>query len=271
MKKKRKGFRKLNQEVMEQIRPRKGVFAVYVTLRAIVIATLVLQLLRGNYENVFLCFLTLVLMLIPTFIHKRLNICLPDTLEIIVLLFIFAAEILGEINAYYIKFSFWDTMLHTINGFLAAAIGFSMVDLLNRSGKTSFQLSPIFVAMVGFCFSMTIGILWEFVEYFADKFLFLDMQKDTIIHTLRTVTLDPTGTNTVVAIENITEVLVNGESLGLGGYLDIGLNDTMIDLLVNFVGAIIFCTSGFFYLRGRGKHSFVKRFFPTMRDDTTAD
>ena len=265
MPKKHRGLRQLYGELIAEIRARKGVSIVFFTLRTIVLVTLVLQFLRGNYENVFLCLLTLLLFLIPAFINRRLNIQLPDTLEIIILCFIFAAEILGEINAYYVKYDFWDTMLHTMNGFLAAAIGFSLVDVLNRSEKTMFNLSPLFVAMVAFCFSMTIGVLWEFVEYFADNVLLLDMQKDTIVHTIRSVALDPTATNTVVTIEGITDVVVNGQSLGLGGYLDIGLHDTMEDLLVNFIGAVVFCTFGFFYLKGRGKGKFVRRFVPTMR------
>ena len=238
MPKKHRGLRQLYGELMAEIRARKGVSIVFFTLRTIVLVTLVLQFLRGNYENVFLCLLTLLLFLLPAFVNRRFNIQLPDTLEVIILFFIFAAEILGEINAYYVKYDFWDTMLHTMNGFLAAAIGFSLVDVLNRSERTMFNLSPLFVAMVAFCFSMTIGVLWEFVEYFADNVLLLDMQKDTIVHTIRSVALDPTATNTVVTIEGITDVVVNGQPLGLGGYLDIGLHDTMEDLLVNFIGAV---------------------------------
>ena len=271
MSKKRRGLRQFHRELLGEIRARKGVAAVYFTLRAVVLVTLVLQFLRGNYENVFLCILTLLLFLVPAFVNRRLRIQLPDTLQIIILCFIFAAEIRGEINAYYIRFEFWDTMLHTMNGFLAAAIGFSLVDVLNRSERTMFNLSPLFVAMVAFCFSMTIGVLWEFVEYFADNVLLLDMQKDTVIHTIRSVALDPTATNTVVTIEGITDVMVNGQPLGLGGYLDIGLHDTMEDLLVNFIGAVVFCTFGFFYLKGRGKGNFVRRFVPTVRKEHPKD
>ena len=162
MPKKHRGLRQLYRELMEEVRARKGVYSEIARLRAIVLATLVLSFLRGNYENVFLCLLTLLLFLVPAFINRRLNIQLPDTLEVIILCFIFAAEILGEINAYYIKYDFWDTMLHTMNGFLAAAIGFSLVDVLNRSERTMFNLSPLFVAMVAFCFSMTIGVLGVF-------------------------------------------------------------------------------------------------------------
>ena len=119
--------------------------------------------------------LTLVLFMIPTFVEHRLHIDVPNTLEIIILLFIFSAEILGEIQEYYLLFSFWDTMLHTINGFLMAAIGIAMVDILNRSRKFKVRLSPAFVALVAFCFSMTVGVVWEFFEYGMDVFFHTDM------------------------------------------------------------------------------------------------
>ena len=98
-------------------------------------------------------------------------------------------------------FPFWDTVLHTLNGFLAAAIGFSLVDLLNRSERTSFTLSPVFMAIVAFCFSMTIGVIWEFFEFGMDQILGYDMQKDTVIHVIRSVTLDPAGHNVPAIIE----------------------------------------------------------------------
>ena len=92
-------------------------FTTYVVLRALVLLVLVLEAVKGDYYNVFLCGLTLVLFMIPTFVEHRLHIDVPNTLEIIILLFIFSAEILGEIQEYYLIFPFWDTMLHTMNGF----------------------------------------------------------------------------------------------------------------------------------------------------------
>lgn len=115
-----------------EIREHKSSFMVYVVLRALVIIMMVLQILNRNFENVFLCALTLALLIVPSFIQVNLKIELPTGLEIILLLFIFAAEILGEIQAYYIRIPQWDTALHTVNGFLMAAIGFSLVDILNR-------------------------------------------------------------------------------------------------------------------------------------------
>lgn len=100
----------------------------------------------------FLGILTLILFTIPSIIDRKLNIKLPNALETVILLFIFSAEILGEIQNFYGIFKFWDTMLHTINGFLCAAIGFSLIDILNRSPKFHLKMSPIFVALVAFCF-----------------------------------------------------------------------------------------------------------------------
>ena len=248
-----------------KLREHRSSFVVYVVLRMLVILMMVLQIFNKNYENVFLCILTLLLLFVPSFIQINLKIELPTALEITILIFIFAAEILGEIQAYYIRFPFWDTALHTINGFLAAAIGFALVDILNRSKKFSIQLSPVFVAIVAFCFSMTIGVLWEFFECSMDLFFGLDMQKDTIVHSIHSVMLDPAGANTPVEIDNITDVVVNGQSLGLGGYLDIGLLDTMKDLFVNFIGAVVFSTIGYFYVKNRGKGRFAKRFIPRLK------
>lgn len=248
-----------------ELREHKSSAIVYLTLRALVIVMLILQLWNRNFENVFLCALTLILLVMPSFIQVTFKVELPTTLEIIILIFIFAAEILGEISEFYLVFPFWDVVLHTINGFLAAAIGFSMVDLLNRSKKAVFNLSPLFTAIVAFCFSMTIGVIWEFFEFFMDQVMGYDMQKDTVIHVIRSVTLDPAGRNVPYVIENITETAVNGVELGLGGYLDIGLIDTMQDLIVNFIGAVVFSVIGFFYVKNRGKGRLVGRFVPRRK------
>ncbi|WP_130850568.1 hypothetical protein [Intestinimonas timonensis] len=258
------------RNTIEELREKKGaVVTVYIVLRLAVILVLIAQFVKGNFENVFLCVLTLILFLVPTFIERKIHVDLPDTLEIIIMLFIFAAEILGEIQAYYITFPYWDTMLHTINGFLCAAIGFALVDILNRSDRFSIQLSPLFLAITAFCFSMTIGVLWEFFECTMDQFFFLDMQKDTVVNTISSVMLDPKGGNHPTAIRNITDVIVvtadgTQHALGLGGYLDIGILDTMKDLFVNFIGAVVFSIIGYFYVKSRGKGRFARRFIPQV-------
>ena len=244
----------------------KTTLTVYLVLRALVIFVLVRAALRRDFESVFMCSLTLVLMILPSFFSRKLNVELPTTLEVIILLFIFAAEILGELNSFYIRVPHWDTMLHTINGFLCAAIGFALVDLLNESEHFSFKLSPVYLAIVAFCFSMTIGVLWEFFEFSVDRLFHMDMQKDTIVHTISSVMLDPTNKNIPITIDNITSVAVNGQDLGFNGYLDIGLYDTMEDLFVNFIGALTFSVFGYFYIKHRGKGRIAKAFIPTITE-----
>ena len=248
-------LRRLAAALKMELREHKSSFFVYILLRALVVVTAIMQIGNGNYENVFLCILTLLLLLVPSLLQLTLRIELPSVLEIILLVFIFAAEILGEIQEFYMLIPFWDTLLHTLNGFLAAAIGFSLVDLLNKSRKITFQLSPLFTAIVALSFSMTIGVIWEFFEFAMDQFFGMDMQKDTVVHIIRSVTLHPEGHNVPVVIEGITETVVQGQDLGVGGYLDIGLIDTMADLLVNFIGAVVFSFFGYFYVKHRGRGS----------------
>ena len=247
----------------------KTTLTVYLVLRGLIIFILVRAVLRREYQSVFLCALSLVLMIMPSIISRRLKIVLPDTLEIVILLFIFAAEILGELNSFYVRVPHWDTMLHTINGFLCAAIGFALVDMMNRDDQFTFQLSPLYLAIVSFCFSMTVGVLWEFFEFSGDYFLGMDMQKDTIVNAIHSVNLDPTLTNTVVHIRDIADVIVvhsdgTRQALGLGGYLDIGIIDTMKDLFVNFIGAVVFSFIGYFYVKKKGQGKVAHRFIPKV-------
>ena len=266
-KREKKQYKKAFREAMaRELREHKSSLIVFYILRLLVIAVLVRQIMLANYEGAFFCVLAFLLLYLPSWIQVKLRIELPPPLEIAIFCFIFAAEILGEVNAFYVVIPGWDTMLHTINGFLAAAVGFSMVMLLNEDERITFRLSPLFLALVAFCFSMTIGVLWEFFEFGMDMFFGTDMQKDTIIHAIHTVTLDPTLSNKVVTIPDIQDVIINGESLGLGGYLDIGIIDTMKDLFVNFIGAVVFSVTGFFYVKSKGrKKSAAQSFVPSKK------
>ena len=263
----KKNFR---HAMVRELREHRNSFVVFYVLRVLVLVSLVRQIMLRNYEGAFFCILTIGLLYVPSWLQVKLHIELPPALEITILCFIFAAEILGEVNAFYVNVPHWDTMLHTLNGFLAAAVGFSMVLLLNDDERLTFDLSPFFLALMAFCFSMTIGVLWEFFEFGMDYFFHTDMQKDTIIHNLYTVALDATRSNKVVAVKDIQDVVINGESLGLGGYLDIGIIDTMKDLFVNFIGAVVFSVTGFFYARSKGKKKTpAQNFVPSRKTEET--
>lgn len=258
MEKKPKNPAQWIQHYRERMRLNRKSFMVYSVLRALVIATAVRCVFSGNYESLMLCILSLLLFLLPSFFEERLKIQIPPVFEATIYLFIYAAEILGEVNKYYTTIPGWDTMLHTLNGFLCAAIGFSLIDILNRSNKR-ISLSPAYLTLVAFCFSMTIGVLWEFVEFTADQLFYLDMQKDFIVNGIASVTLDPTQSQIPYHITGITKTLIETSSGQVytveGGYLDIGIIDTMKDLLVNFVGAVVFSVFGYLYVRNRDTKS----------------
>lgn len=243
---------------------RKGVLVVYLLLRFLVILVMVRQIFLHNYWNAFLCILVLIQFLIPYFITKKLKIELPSIFEIIILLFIFSSEVLGEIQNFYGVFKHFDTVLHTLNGFLCAAVGFSLIDLCNNNSE-KFNLSPIYLTIVAFCFSMTIGVLWEFLEYSIDKVMLSDMQKDKLVTKISSVWLNPDGKNKAIIVDNINKTIIysdSGETVIEGGYLDLGLNDTMKDLIVNFVGAVVFSIFGYLYVINRDKYKIAEKFIP---------
>lgn len=257
-------FNKLVKETYKETK--RSSLMVYMIIRIIIIICMVLQILRGDLHNALLCLLSLILLMVPFFIQRGFKITIPSTLETIIFLFIFSAEILGEINNFYGIIPFWDTMLHTLNGFLAAAIGFSLIHLLNQNSK-KFNLSPIYLCLVAFSFSMTIGVLWEFFEFGADKFFKLDMQKDRVIEKFSSVNFDSEKDNNAIMVNDISYTIIYDNDGNIlqkidGGYLDIGIIDTMKDLFVNFIGAVVFSIFGYFYLISSKKNHIIANLVP---------
>lgn len=263
----RKGRDRLSTALRWQWRHNRAPFVTWLVLRFLVLVALVRSAMQGYYENVFTCLLVLALFMLPSIIQQRLGVSFPSALQIVILCHIFASEILGELACYYVNVPFWDTIMHTVWGFLCAAVGYALVDILNRNNPGRFHLSPAYLAIVAFCFSMTIGVLWEFIEFAADRLFLMDMQKDTVITQFSSVLLDATHSNIPVPVTGISDVAVNGESLGLGGYLDIGLFDTMEDLFVNFLGAVTFALIGYFDARKHAGHGVSTRFIPRLAED----
>ena len=243
--------KKFLDDVNLEMRRHRGTFIVFFILRILVVFSMIRQFMLGNYESVMLCVLTLLLFVVPMVVQVRLNVDFPQVLEVIILLFIYAAEILGEVNSYYTAIPYWDLMLHTLNGFLCGAIGFSLALCLDKDENVFFRMSPILIVIVSFCFSMTIGVLWEFFEYTMDHVFLMDMQKDTVVHTVSSVVLNPMKVQRPWIIRNISEMSINGTEMGVGGYVDLGLIDTMEDLFVNFIGALTFSVIGWLALHGK--------------------
>ena len=243
---------------------------VYLVLRFFVILCMIDQGFRGNWNNVVLCLATLILFIMPSILSKKFKVDLPNTLEIIVYLFIFSSTILGEIQNFYGVFAHWDTMLHTLNGFLCAAIGFSLVEILNNHDNFHITMTPSFVALVAFSFSMTVGVMWEFGEFAVDKYLVKDMQKDRIVNRISSVKINENNENEPIIIEDINKIEIysnNNKDIYTieGGYLELGLIDTMKDLFVNFIGAIIYSILGYLYIKNRDEYKFAERFIPRLK------
>lgn len=247
----------------------KGTKFIYIILRILIMVSMIEQIIYKEYYNAFLCLLTLILFTLPTFVSEKFNLGIPSLLEGIIYSFIFASLILGEINNFYMKIPFWDTILHTLNGLVCAGIGISMIDILNKSSDT-IKLSPIFIVFVGFCFSMTIGVLWKFLEYGLDQTVKSDMQKDKVVTEFASVEIKEDKSNPALLIKGIKSTTINlenGEKIEIdGGYLDIGINDTMKDLIVNFVGAAFLSVLSYIYIIKRDKYSFVEGFFITRKE-----
>lgn len=263
-------FKQFQEESKAEIKRSKASFVVFLILGLSVIALLFWSLITKNYENSASCVLVLILFTVPSFVERHLHIDIPIPFEIIILVFIYAAQILGEMNSFYIKFPWWDTMLHTINGFLFAAVGFALCDIINQNDTIKFKLSPLFLSVVAFCFSMTIGVLWEFFEFGMDKLFLFDMQKDTLVTQFSSVYFDTTNSNVMVKVVNIGKTVIydtigNVLQVISGGYLDIGITDTMQDLFVNLIGAIVFSIFGFLYVKSRGKNKLASHFIPTLK------
>ena len=224
--------KKFWDDVDREMRRHKGTFIVFLILRILVVISMIRQFMLGNYESVMLCVLTLLLFVVPMVVQVRLNVDFPQVLEVIILLFIYAAEILGEVNSYYTAIPYWDIMLHTLNGFLCGAIGFSLALCLDKDEKVFFRMSPLLIVIVSFSFSMTIGVLWEFFEYAADHILLLDMQKDTVVHTVSSVLLNPMKVQRPWIMRNITEMSI-------------------------FIGALTFSIIGWLALHGKRRERMI--------------
>lgn len=220
----------------------------------LVILAFILQLVFKEYRNALICALTLVLILLPIFLQIRFKIIIPNSLLLLFYLVIYAAGILGEVYNFYIYFKWWDIVLHTLSGFLIASIGLSLFSL--NTLEKSFNIKPLLVSLFVLCFSMTISTMWEFNEYGIDKVFKTDYQKDTYVNTISSVDFDKSKNGKPVVINDISKTILydkKGSELAIieSGYLDIGLNDTMRDLLVNLIGAFLYAYLTYQYLKKR--------------------
>ncbi len=177
-----------------------------VIFKLLLISAAIGNIVSGNWLNIFTSLLALILIYLPNFLSERNYIYIPSALQFIMILFIFAALYMGELREYYLRFWWWDLLLHTLAGVIFGFIGYIIVYILNKEEKVNIVLSPLFISIFAVGFSVTVGVIWEIFEFSMDIFFKLNMQKS-------------------------------------------GLVDTMLDLIVVLVGAILTATIGFIYLK----------------------
>ncbi len=164
------------------------------------------------------CVLGIVVLHVPGFLSRRFKFDVPNAMYILYILFLYCAIFLGEVRNFYYEIPHWDTILHGFSSVMTGLFGFMVVAILNESRKATIQLSPIFVALFAFCFSVTIGTLWEIYEFTFDGMLGMNMQKS---------------------------LLEDGSAL-IGRH---ALSDTMEDIIVDGIGALIASVFGYFSLK----------------------
>ena len=209
----------------------------------------ILSLLRsGDTERLLLAFGTLLLVLVPALI-ERLFRCEINTAVYLIGVLYAVGPMMGHCWKFYYTIPCWDKLLHLCGGVMFVILGVYLFERLSH-GKANHVSAVIFAL----CFSLAISVLWEFVEYGADLFLGMDMQDDTVVSGITSYLLGAEKGMTG-SIESIQSVLVNGIPLPVDGYIDVGLHDTMLDMLLESIGAFVTCA---LLLIDKGKHPFIQ-------------
>lgn len=164
------------------------------------------------------CLLGIVAMLLPSMLQRKFGLQIPSRMMIVYAVFLYCSIYLGEVRSFYYIIPNWDNMLHTFSGTMLGALGFSVINLLNRTDRVPVNLSPAFVAVFSFCFAVTVGVVWEVYEFLADGILHTNMQK--------------------FALEGGVDLVGRA-----------ALVDTMTDLIVDSLGALVISAVGYISLK----------------------
>ena len=166
---------------------------VFIIIYLFMITAILIAFFEKNWMYLGISLLTLIVMLLPVIIERRLSIDIPGGFEIILILFVYSGVYLGELQHFYNKFWWWDKMLHSFSGLILGNIGFLIINYLTNNSKINIKRSPIFVALFSFCFAVAMGAIWEIYEYSMDKTLGLFMQRGSLDDTMIDIILDTIG------------------------------------------------------------------------------
>ena len=216
---------------------------------AFAVITIIMLIVNKQYDRLPLAIATPFIILAPRFVERifKCKMTLPTYL---ICLFYAIGPMLGQCHNLYYTVPWWDKMLHILGGVMFAFFGLFLFEKFVGKDKKKVVITAVFAL----CFSMAIAVLWEFCEFGADTFLGMDMQDDTVVTHINSYLLDE-GVGVAGSIENIEEVIVNGQVLPVKGYIDIGLTDTILDMLLETMGALVVAI---IYITCKGKYTVFK-------------
>lgn len=191
-------------------------------MQAILLLEVMIAFWEQQWLTAVITFGIIILTLVPFLLHRFLHVYIPAEFVLLAIAFVFASLFLGEIRGYYTRFWWWDILLHSSSGFLLGIIGFLLVHVLNETEEIGVNMKPGFVAFFAFMFAVGMGVLWEIFEFSMDSFFGMDMQKEMMG--------DPSG-----------------------------LTDTMWDLIVDAMGALVIAVLGYGYIKMARNESFLER------------
>lgn len=155
-----------------------------IILLALIAAVAIISYLEQEYLIILTSIFIAALMVFPVFLSKRFKFVLTPELNLVIILFVFAAMVLGEIFDFYELLWWWDVGLHGLSGVLIGYFGYSLVFLMNKSTNVKLSLSPFFISIFAFAFSMTIAVTWEIFEFAMDSIFGMNMQKNGLVDTM---------------------------------------------------------------------------------------
>ena len=217
---------------------------------AFAVITIIMMIVSKQYDRLLLAFATPFIILAPKILELLFR-CKIDLPVYLFGLFYAIGPMLGQCYNLYYTVSWWDKMLHISGGVMFAFLGLFLFEKYVGKDKKKTVMTAVFAL----CFSMAIAVLWEFCEFGADTFLGMDMQDDTVITHINSYLLNE-GVGVAGSIENIEEVIVNGQALPIKGYIDIGLTDTILDMLLETMGAVVVAM---IYIASKGKFAVFKK------------
>lgn len=209
--------------------------------------SIVFFLIKKDLPKAMMGFSCIFFLSIPDSFQRLFRFRIQTALYFFILLYAIC-PLLGFSYKFYYMFGWWDDLLHCFGGVVFAMFGAYLPKVINKKAPTSLALCALF----GLVFSIAVSGVWEFIEFGMDSFFGTDMQKDVLLLQMRPSYL--LGEMLGLPIDQmgdfgaITDVTVNGTQLS--GYIDVGLIDSMCDMIIESLGAVVYTA---IYIIGKGK------------------